>query len=61
MSEPKIVQSKINAELIYYQLTEIKNELGDFKRNYVTKAESQALKAEIAEVKKRLESLVNAN
>lgn len=37
----------INAELIYYQLTEIKNELTEIKKAYVTKQESQALRIEI--------------
>jgi hypothetical protein len=54
MAEPKIVQPKINAELIYYQLTEIKSELGDIKKGYVTKTESQALKAEIAGLREEL-------
>lgn len=51
--------TRINAELIYYQLDEIKNQLNDFKKDYVTKEESQALKEqieglreEIAEIKK---------
>lgn len=47
MAEPKITSPKINAELIYYQLTEIKSELGEIKQGYVTKDESQALKQEI--------------
>lgn len=50
MTEPK-VPTKINAELIYYQLAEIKTQLQDFKLNYVTKEESHALKQEIAELR----------
>jgi len=42
---------RINAELIYYQLAEIKSQLQDFKANYVTKEESHALKQEIAELR----------
>jgi len=44
--EDKKVPTRINAELIYYQLAEIKTQLQDFKANYVTKEESHALKAE---------------
>jgi ribosomal protein L29 len=50
MTEKKPIQ-RINAELIYYQLAEIKSELADFKRHYVTKDESAALKAEIKELR----------
>lgn len=50
MTEHK-VPTKINAELIYYQLAEIKTQLQDFKLNYVTKEESHALKQEIAELR----------
>jgi ribosomal protein L29 len=51
MTEKKPAQ-RINAELIYYQLAEIKSELADFKRHYVTKDESAALKTEINELRK---------
>ena len=51
MEDKKPVQ-RINAELIYYQLAEIKAELADFKRHYVTKEESAALKTEINELRK---------
>ena len=47
MAEPKTTAPKINVELIYYQLTEIKSELGEIKQGYVTKEESHSLKAEI--------------
>jgi regulator of replication initiation timing len=39
--------TRINAELIYYQLGEIKAELAEMKSLYVTKIESHALKQEI--------------
>lgn len=47
MAEPKIKAPQLNAELIYYQLTEIKSELSEIKQGYVTKEESHALKQEI--------------
>lgn len=56
---------RINAELIYYQLAEIKAELAEFKAHYVTKEESASLKAEIQELRndiadiKRTRSLIN--
>ena len=56
MTEPK-VPTRINAELIYYQLAEIKTQLQDFKVNYVTKDESAALKAEIAELRQDIAEL----
>lgn len=43
--------TRINAELIYYQLTEIKAELASFKLEYVTKAESAELRHEIQQLK----------
>ena len=54
--------TRINAELIYYQLAEIKSEnaafraefkeeLTELKKRYVTKEESAALKAEIKELR----------
>jgi regulator of replication initiation timing len=49
--EDKKVPTRINAELIYYQLAEIKTQLQDFKVNYVTKEESAALKLEIQELR----------
>lgn len=54
MAEPKIKPPQLNAELIYYQLTEIKLELSEIKKGYVTKTESQALKAEIAGLRAEL-------
>jgi hypothetical protein len=50
MTEKKPPQ-RINAELIYYQLAEIKAQLEDFKAHYVTKEESAALKTEIKELR----------
>ena len=61
--KPKI--TKINAELIYYQLAEIKTQLEDFKAHYVTKEESAALKQEIKELRvdiaeiKKSKNLIN--
>lgn len=49
--EDKKVPTRINVELIYYQLAEIKTQLQDFKVNYVTKEESAALKLEIQELR----------
>lgn len=51
------VPSKINAELIYYQLAEIKTQLQDFKANYVTKEESAALKQEIKELRQDIHEI----
>lgn len=45
MQEP--TNTDINNELILYRLDEIKSELADFKKYYVTKTESEALKHEI--------------
>ena len=41
----------INTELIYYMFDEIKAELRDIKKEYVTKAESAALKHQIEELR----------
>lgn len=41
----------INAELIYYMFDEIKAELREMKKDYVTKTESQALKHQIEELR----------
>lgn len=41
----------INTELIYYMFDEIKAELKDMKRDYVTKQESAALKHQIEELR----------
>ncbi len=40
-------ETKANHDLILYRLDEIKTELAEFKKLYVTKVESQALKVEI--------------
>lgn len=42
---------QINAELIYYVLDEIRGELREIKREYVTKTESLALKHQIEELR----------
>jgi uncharacterized membrane protein len=55
--EDKKVPTRINAELIYYQLAEIKTQLQDFKVNYVTKEESAALKYEIEELRNDIQDL----
>lgn len=55
--EEKKVPTRINAELIYYQLAEIKTQLQDFKLNYVTKEESHALKLEIEELRNDIAEL----
>lgn len=47
----------INAELIYYMFDEIKLELREMKKDYVTKAESQALKQEIEELRGEIKDL----
>jgi hypothetical protein len=45
VKEPKA--SNINNDLIIYRLDEIKSEIVDIKKQYVTKEESLALRAEI--------------
>ena len=47
----------INTELIYYMFDEIKAELMEMKKDYVTKAESAALKSEIGELRNEIEAL----
>lgn len=47
--EPK--PSDVNNDLIIYRLDEIKQQLADFKKDYVTKEESHQLKNEIAELR----------
>lgn len=49
--EEKKVPTRINAELIYYQITEVNKRLEKFETLFVTKAESASLKAEIAELR----------
>lgn len=41
----------INTELIYYMFDEIKGELRDIKKEYVTRAESTALRHQIEELR----------
>lgn len=52
MDKPK--PKSINTELIYYMFDEIKAELKEMKRDYVTKTESSALKHQIEELQKEL-------
>ncbi len=51
----------INTELIYYMFDEIKAELKDMKRDYVTKTESQALKHQIEELQRDLVDYKKSN
>lgn len=51
----------INVELIYYVLDEIKGELRDIKKEYVTKAESSALKHQIEELRQDFAEYKDAN
>lgn len=57
--EPKA--SNVNNDLIIYRLDEIKTELAEFKRNYVTKEESGALKREIADLRLDVAALKNTH
>lgn len=47
----------INVELIYYMFDEIKAELKEMKKEYVTKIESQALKHEISELRREVDEI----
>ena len=51
MVDTKSKPKTINTELIYYMFDEIKGELKDMKRDYVTKTESAALKHQIEELR----------
>lgn len=51
--------SDINNDLIIYRLDEIKSQLADFKKDYMTKEESQALKQEIKELRDDVHDLKN--
>jgi hypothetical protein len=53
--EPKA--SNANNDLIIYRLDEIKSEIVDIKRQYVTKEESMALRQEIHILAKQIEEL----
>ena len=53
ISKPKT----INPELIYYMFDEIKGELRDMKKDYVTKAESAALKHDINSLRREIDEL----
>lgn len=49
--------SNINNDLIMYRLDEIKGEIVDMKKQYVTKEESHALKLEIQGLREELHEL----
>lgn len=49
----------INAELIYYMFDEIKGELKEMKKDYVTKTESAALKQQIKDLQVELHETKN--
>ena len=51
----------INTELIYYMFDEIKAELRGIKKEYVTKAESAALKHEIEELRREVDAIKKQN
>jgi len=53
--EPKA--SNINNDLIIYRLDEIKSEIVDIKRQYVTKEESQALRQEIVSLRDEIHEI----
>ena len=55
--EEKSKPKTINTELIYYMFDEIKAELRDIKKDYVTKTESQSLKQEIHTLRQEVEAL----
>lgn len=57
MVDTKNKPKTINTELIYYMFDEIKGELKDMKRDYVTKAESAALKQEVHSLRQEVEAL----
>jgi ribosome-binding ATPase YchF (GTP1/OBG family) len=57
----KTKNKTINPELIYYMFEEIKNELKDIKKDYVTKTESAALKSEIHSLRVDIEKLKDRN
>ena len=56
-SKPKT----INTELIYYMFDEIKAELKEMKRDYVTKTEASALKHQIEELQKDVSEFKKAS
>lgn len=48
---------EVNVELIYYVLDEIRGELREIKKEYVTKTESAALKHQIEELRLDFEEM----
>ena len=59
MKEPK--PSDVNNDLIIYRLDEIKGELVEIKKAYVTKEESLALRAEITSLREEVHALKARN
>lgn len=59
MTEAK--PTAVNNDLIIYRLDEIKSQLADFKKHYVTKEESQALKQEIGELRIEIQDIKKRN
>ena len=57
--EPKA--SNVNNDLIIYRLDEIKGELVEIKKGYVTKAESAELRNEIMQLRKEIGEIKKKN
>ncbi len=57
--EPKA--SNINNDLIIYRLDEIKGELVEIKKGYVTKAESAELRNEIKQLREEIHEIKKRN
>lgn len=57
--EPKA--SNINNDLIIYRLDEIKGELVEIKKGYVTKAESAELRNEIKQLREEIHEIKSRN
>lgn len=59
IKEPK--PSAVNNDLIIYRLDEIKGELAEIKKAYVTKEETLALRAEITALRQEVHALQSRN
>jgi len=59
MTEPKA--SNINNDLIIYRLDEIKGELVEIKKGYVTKEESAELRNEIKQLREEIHEIKKRN
>lgn len=57
MNDKEVIPKELNSELVYYMFSEIKAELKEIKKEYVTRTESLALKNEIGELRKDVERL----